>query len=71
MFFEKSLVKLLGGGGPELRVFVLPAFPLRIPCPADVYPLRRHAFALPKTQRYCYVVTFVNRVKVSNHFFCP
>ena len=52
MFFEKSLVKLLGGGGPELRVFVLPAFPLRIPCPADVYPLRRHAFALPKTQRY-------------------
>ena len=54
MFFEKSLVKLLGGGGggPELLVFGLPAFPLRIPCPADVYPLRRHAFALPKTQRY-------------------
>ena len=53
MFFEKSLVKLLGGvGAPELRVFGLPAFPRRIPCPADVYPLRRHVLTLPKTQRY-------------------
>ena len=51
--------------GPVPLVFRQPfpfALPLRIASPVDLCTLRRHAFALLKTQRYCYVVTFVNRV---------